>query len=190
MLIGLTGGIGAGKSVVARILRLKGYPVYDCDIRARELMAQSEHILSSLLERFGEDCITDAGLPDRIYLAKMVFGNDDHRRWLNALVHEEVRRDLRRWVKGKDVSFVESAILRSSHLDRICGRIWVVTAPEDVRIARAMARDGAEEEKIRLRIRAQHGEFEFDNQFLSEIVNDGSLSLLNQIDKELENIKI
>lgn len=190
MLIGLTGGIGAGKSVVARILRLKGYPVYDCDIRARELMAESEYIQTSLAERFGETCIADDGTPDRSYLAQIVFSDDAHRQWLNALVHGEVRRDLKRWMEGKDICFVESAILRTSYLDRICDSIWLVTAPECVRIARAKERDHADDESIMRRIRAQRDEFEFEASDIVEIANDGRESLLAQIDNELKNIKI
>ena len=76
-LIGITGGIGAGKSVVSRMLRLKGYPVYDCDSRAKVLMEESAYILTSLKSRLGEECVLESGELNRAQIAERVFSCEE-----------------------------------------------------------------------------------------------------------------
>lgn len=185
--IGITGGIGAGKSVVSRILRLKGYPVYDCDSEARSLMESSEEILAALQGRFGEECILECGGLNRGYIASRVFNDAEELTWLNTLVHGAVREDVRDWVEahasaGKEILFVESAILYSSGLDKMCDRIWLVTAPEELRLERAMQRGGASEEDLRRRIESQRMEFDaLPAGKVSEIENSCA-SLLDRVE--------
>lgn len=183
-LIGITGGIGTGKSVVSRILRLKGFPVYDCDSRARMLMEESVEIIASLKCRYGSECILPEGKLNRSLIASKVFAVEEERLWLNSLVHTEVRRDLECWKKcsRSEISFVESAIMVSSHLDRMCDEIWLVQAPDDLRIERALGRGGISRDNLMLRIESQR--FEFDllpKDKIRSINNDGSESLLSQI---------
>ena len=187
MLIGITGGIGAGKSVVSRILRLKGYPVYDCDSRAKWLMENSPAIYEPLIERYGSEVMTSCGL-NRTMLAEKVFSIEEERLWLNALVHGAVRDDLWIWCDrlGRGIDFVESAIMVSSGLDKMCDRIWLVEAPLELRKQRAMNRGGVTEENLEMRIRSQR--FEFDRlpaDKVERIENDDSSSLLMQIDELL-----
>lgn len=188
--IGITGGIGAGKSVVSRILRLKGYPVYDCDSEARSLMESSEEILAALQGRFGEECILECGGLNRGYIASRVFNDAEELTWLNALVHGAVREDVRDWVEaqasaGNEKLFVESAILYTSGLDKMCGRIWLVTAPEELRLERAMQRGGASEEDLRRRIESQRMEFDsLPAGKVSEIENSCA-SLLDRVEELL-----
>lgn len=186
-LIGITGGIGAGKSVVSRIFRLKGYPVYDCDSRAKILMEESEMILSSLLEHFGEECFMDNGRINRQALARLVFESEEKRRWLNALVHAEVRRDLTLWAENEwkrhDVIFVESAIMVSSGLVGMCQRILLVEASEETRIQRALQRGGIDMENLMLRIEAQRKEFDSLPAGKTIIINnDKESSLLTRLE--------
>lgn len=188
MLIGITGGIGAGKSVVSRILRLKGYQVYDCDSRAKWLMENSPAIFDPLIERYGPEVMSLCGL-NRTMLAERVFAIEEERLWLNALVHGAVRDDLLNWCDGLEtgIGFVESAIMVSSKLDKICDWIWLVDAPLELRKARAMSRGGVTEENLELRIRSQR--FEFDGlppDKVERIENDDSSSLLVQIERLLE----
>ncbi len=183
-LIGITGGIGTGKSVVSRILRLKSFPVYDCDSRARMLMEDSERILESLRCRYGSECILPDGKLNRTLIAYKVFTAEEERLWLNSLVHAEVRKDLEMWAKSSPagICFVESAIMVSSHLDRMCDEIWLVEAPAELRIERALKRGGISRENLMLRMESQR--FEFDmlpEEKVKRISNDGSLSLLSQI---------
>lgn len=192
--IGITGGIGAGKSVVSRILRLKGYPVYDCDSEARSLMESSEEILAALQGRFGEECILECGGLNRGYIASRVFNDAEELTWLNALVHGAVREDVRDWVEahasaGKEILFVESAILYTSGLDKMCDRIWLVTAPEELRLERAMQRGGASEEDLRRRIESQRMEFDsLPARKVSEIENSCA-SLLDRVEELLATQK-
>lgn len=188
MLIGLTGGIGAGKSVVSRILRLKGYDVYDCDSRAKWLMENSMSIFEPLIRRYGPGVMTSCGL-NRAMIAEKVFAVEEERLWLNALVHGAVRDDLKEWHEGldKEFSFVESAIMVSSGLDKICERIWLVDAPLELRKERAMRRGGVTEENLELRIRSQRSEFNgLPADKVERIDNYDSSSLLRQIEQLLE----
>ena len=190
-LIGLTGGIGAGKSVVARVLRLKGYEVYDCDLRARAIMEESAEIRDELINKFGESCYRSDASLDRTFLAQRIFSFREERIWLNTLVHEAVRIDIVEWSRDVDAElrFVESAILHTSGLDRICRRIWLVTAPEDVRFVRALERGGIDPENLRARMKSQ--EMEFDELPLSKvdrIDNFGMKPVVNRINRLLSVI--
>lgn len=192
ILIGITGGIGAGKSVVSRILRLQNYPVYDCDSRARVLMEESEEILIALKARFGNECVLADGGLDRGLIASRVFSDDEERLWLNSLVHAEVRRDIGLWRNGSyaGICFVESAIMFSSGLDRMCDEIWLVDAPEATRVERAMNRGGITKENLLRRIEAQHSEFDLLPQNkVRRILNDETSSLLEQIKQLITNIQ-
>ncbi|MDE7116395.1 MAG: dephospho-CoA kinase [Muribaculaceae bacterium] len=188
-LVGITGGIGAGKSVVSRILRLKGYRVYDCDSRAKELMTGSEEIIAALRERFGESCVLADGSLDRKLISSRVFSVEEERIWLNRLVHAAVRKDLDIWRKtGKDtLCFVESAIIATSGLDRMCDSIWLVESPEKLRIRRALGRGGITEKDLMQRIRTQQSEFDMlPPDKTKRISNSGDSSLIEQIDILLE----
>lgn len=162
-MIGITGGIGSGKSVVSRVLRLKGYSVYDCDLEAKRIMDTSADVLTALNARFGDEVCPPEGPISRPALASRVFSDESHRLWLNTLVHRLVRVDLLQWKEkmeksGNNPCFVESAIMASSGLASLCDEVWIVTAPDNVRLRRAMARDHSSEEKIRTRIEAQMSE--------------------------------
>lgn len=162
-MIGICGGIGSGKSVVSRVLRLRGEAVYDCDLEAKRIMDCSEEVLRALNGRYGDDICPVGGPICRPELAKRVFGSDEERIWLNALVHRLVREDVARWhaarmAEGRERCFVESAILATSGLAAMCGEIWVVSASDEVRVARIERRDSLSEDAIRARIRSQREE--------------------------------
>lgn len=187
-LIGVTGGIGAGKSVVSRILRLKGFPVYDCDSRAKDLMDSSEEILKAIALHFGEEVIKNDGSLDRVLIASLVFSLDDERLWLNKLVHGAVREDLMMWKSECDAElcFVESAIMISSGLDLLCDKIWVIEAPVELRKDRALKRGGVTEENLDLRIKAQRMEIDaLPSEKVECIENSEESSLLLQIERLL-----
>ena len=110
--IGITGGIGSGKSTVCRMLCEYGIAVYDSDSRAKQLMNESTELRQQLIEAFGEECYTDGEL-NRGYLASKVFGNAEALARLNAIVHPAVRADFRTWAEQQSGAYVilESAIL-------------------------------------------------------------------------------
>lgn len=182
-LIAITGGIGSGKSVVSRILKVMGYAVYDTDTQARRLMNQSADVKARLVACFGPEIYHNYdGLLNAHRLSQIVFGNDEALSCLNGIVHPAVRRDLRQWA-GRCQSryaFVETALLYESRLCDIVDSIWKVTAPLTTRVQRVMARNGLTEAEVLARIEAQTAEDRV-NEKTHIIVNDGIEALLPQV---------
>lgn len=185
-LILISGGIGAGKSVVCKVLSAMGYPVYDCDTQAKRLMDSSEELcrkIACALEDFSSEPILDAnGKLRRDVLASVVFGNVRALKILNSIVHPAVIEHLLNWrEKQSGICFVESAIPAESGLRDIVDEEWTVEAPEELRIKRVGERNGLSEEKIKQRILAQQSEwlsFHPRNRFIH---NDGRHSVILQI---------
>lgn len=156
MIVGLTGGIGSGKSYLAQALAQRGFAVYDCDREAKRIIAESQDLQAAIIDLLGEEAFVE-GKYNTAYVAKRVFADPELLKKLNAIIHPEVAKD----ILAKKPDFVESAILFESGLDRLCDKIVIVTAPEETRIARTIARDYQEAatpeniNKVRARIRAQ-----------------------------------
>lgn len=177
--IGITGGIGSGKSVVSHLLRVMGYPVYDTDSEARRLMTSQPELMARLSEAFGADIYADGRL-NRPLLASRTFGNPGQVARLNAIVHPAVRHDFDRWARERSeaVGFVESAILYESQFDRLVDEVWLVTAPEALRIERVQQRSGLSADEVRRRMAAQMSDEERSRRATHIICNDGSESLV------------
>lgn len=162
MLVALTGGIGSGKSTIARELRARGYAVYDTDTEAKHLIVSNPVVRSQVEYLLGSDVFDGDTYLTRL-VAKQIFHHPDLRLRLNAIVHPAVAFHLRHWAQeqGERPCFVESAILFESGLDALCDRIVVVDAPEEIRIRRVLMRDyrgdssPANIAQIRQRIAAQ-----------------------------------
>lgn len=188
-IIGLTGGIGVGKSFVSRILRLMGYKVYDCDYEAKRLMVAEIDVRNKLISRFGHECYMEDGTLNRTYLASIIFGNKEELKWMNSLIHSAVKKDLQARIEQEaSIFFVESAILFSSGVSNLCDEVWVIDAPKELRIKRALGRGGVRED-IERRILIQ--EVEEKNTWSKpsvRILNDGATPLLPQIYEELEKL--
>lgn len=181
--IAIIGGIGSGKSVVSQILRVMGFPVYDCDAEAKRLMDNSQKIKSRIVDAFGEESLLNGQL-NRPYLATMVFGYPENLKKLNGIVHPEVHADFEQWVAECNAGavFVETAILIESGMDAFVDEIWLVDAPEDIRVARVVKRNGLPVEQVQARIRSQKIIAE-TRLPLFRIDNSGKVSLLPQIDE-------
>ena len=187
MIVGITGGIGSGKSTIARELARRGYTVYDCDQEAKRIIAENADVQQEIIELLGEEAFIKVQ-SDKVqstkyntqYVAKRVFEDSHLLAALNAIVHPAVGLDI---MKRKP-DFVESAILYESGLDILCDRIIVVDAPEEIRIARTIARDYAGDaspaniNRIRARISAQA-----DHKGDLHISNDGKKSIADLADK-------
>ena len=191
-LVALTGGIGSGKSVVARMLQVMGYQVYDCDSRAKQLMIDDETVREQLIAEFGTETYLADGTLNRQHLSAVAFGNDEARARLNAIVHPATAYDIRRWAAdlsahGANVAFVETAILRTSGLDRMVDDVWHVTAPADVRIQRVMVRSGLSKQQVRDRMEAQQAE-EAVAPGEQVIVNENVTALLPQVSRLLSQM--
>jgi dephospho-CoA kinase len=154
--VGLTGGIGSGKTVVARIFQLLGVPVYFADDAARELYHRNEDLKASIIHHFGEESYIDGKL-DRPRLARIVFGDAQKLQLLNSLVHPLTIEDARQWMEQQQAPYLikEAALLFESgsadDLDLVIG----VSAPVEVRIRRVMERDGVGREEVLQRINRQ-----------------------------------
>ncbi|MDE6084029.1 MAG: dephospho-CoA kinase [Muribaculaceae bacterium] len=189
MLIGIAGGIGSGKSVVSRILRLKGFRVYDCDTRAKQLMTESESLRKEIVRIAGDEAYSADGSLNRKFLSECLFSNQEVRRDINLVVHRAVRDDVESFAAATEEDapvFVESAIMAESGLAESCDAIWLVTAPETVRIDRVMKRNGLSHQEILNRIEAQKKETEKlmgCGKRIVMIENDDNSSLLSQLAK-------
>ena len=156
MKVGITGGIGSGKSTVCRLFAQKGIAVYDSDAAAKRLMQEDGALRRQLAGRFGEGTFRD-GVLDRAYLAGIVFADPQALADLNALVHPVVMRDFDAWAARQEGSYVilESAILFEAGLEGCVDKTVAVLAPRELRIERTCRRDGRTPGEVRLRIAAQ-----------------------------------
>lgn len=185
-LIAITGGIGAGKSVVSHILRVMGYEVYDTDFEAKRLMDNDDGIKRRLREEISPASVDSDGTINRRHISSIVFADNKKLSKLNSIVHGAVREDIVHWrslPRQHNIIFIETAILYQSGLDRLVDSVWDVIAPEDVRIERVMARNNCSSEEVSARISAQNFNPEVLHSDIHTMVNDGITPLLPQIIK-------
>lgn len=189
-IIGVTGGIGSGKSVVSRLLRLMGVPVYDCDREAKRLMCESVVIREALVGAVGAEVYDASGQLDRAYLASYMFGNPERVSLVNGIVHPVVRADFKEWAQqsGKAVVAVESAILFEAKMDADVDAVCLVHAPEATRVQRAILRDGASEKAVRNRMQSQLSEQAYMERADVIIYNDDAHSLIGQVSSLLDSL--
>jgi dephospho-CoA kinase len=159
--IGLTGGIGSGKTTVAKIFLALGIPVYFADDAAKRLMSADAELKKLIIQHFGEAAYQQ-GQPNRKFLAGIVFNDPKKLELLNSLVHPATIQDAERWIQQQTSPYIikEAALLFESGADKHLDHIIGVYAPEDLRIKRVMERDGLSSEEIRKRIRRQMNEDE------------------------------
>jgi len=184
MKIGITGGIGSGKSYVCRLLEAHGLTVYDCDSAAKRLMRSSAEVVSQLKNLIGDDAYTDSGELNKAVVAQFLLASEANAKAIDNIVHPAVFRDFEE--SGQE--WIESAILYESGADRLVDHVVVVTAPEEVRIDRVMKRDGITNEKARQWLARQWPQEKVKALADFEIVNDGIQPLNPQIDDLLSHI--
>ena len=151
-LIGLTGGIGAGKSTVSDYLKQKGYPVLDADLVAREIVEPGTETLSELSRTFGEEILNPDRSLDRGALAKIAFSDPENKKKLDQIMHGKVIEILLSRAKAmteEPVVFIDVPLLFETGMDRYMDQVLLVDADEDVRIQRVMERDGSSMEDVR-----------------------------------------
>ncbi len=142
--IGLTGGIGSGKSTVAKFIGEMGFPVYSSDGRAKEIVNEDELLKKEIIDLLGEKAYDENGLYDRKYVGEIVFNNEDLLLKLNGMIHPAVKLDFEKWVEMQTTEFVfkETALLFELKLNEGCFKSILVTADDNCRIKRVMDRDG------------------------------------------------
>lgn len=158
--LGITGGIGSGKSYVAHLLEEKGFPLYDTDREAKRLTLTHPRIREALSTLLGQEVYQADGTLNKPMLASYLFSSPEHAERINGIIHPCVYEDFQAWAHrqeeaGAKVVMMESAILFESGFQKAVDYVVMVYAPLELRIKRAMQRDSASEVQIRVRISAQ-----------------------------------
>lgn len=190
--LGITGGIGSGKSVVSHLLKIMGVPVYLTDDEAKRLTNEDIEIHRQLTNLVGDDVYLPNGMLNRPRLASYLFAEESHALKINSIIHPRVKNDFRQWAQEHNqtpVIAVESAILIEAGFTETVDKIIMVYAPMQLRLQRAMLRDHASEEQIRKRILRQMDEEEKCKMAHTVIINDGATPLLPQIEDLLQNLQ-
>ena len=181
--IGITGGIGSGKSVVSRLLEVMGIPVYISDVETKQLMMTDTCIRSELTSLLGKEAYAGGAL-NKPLLASYLFGSPGHDRQINGIIHPRVKEDFRQWLRRRatcSMACIESAILIEAGFAGEVDVVVMVYAPEEIRVQRAMKRDASSRELIEKRIRSQMSDEEKRGQADFVIVNDGETPLIPQV---------
>ena len=158
-LIGITGGIGSGKSTIAKVFMSMSYPVYNSDTRAKELINSNEELINSIKLSFGDDLYNSQGL-DRKKMASIVFNNPEKLELLNSIIHPAVGKDFEKWIDSQNTSFIlkEAAILFETGIYKSLHKIILVSAPQETRIERVIKRDNTNQEEVLSRMNNQWSE--------------------------------
>ena len=181
--IGITGGIGSGKSVVSQLLEVMGIPVYIADVESKRLTNTDPYIKKELSSLLGEKVFAGGAL-NKPLLASYLFGHPDHARQINGIIHPRVKEDFRKWVEKRalfPIVGMETAILIESGFTGEVDVIVMVYAPLEIRIQRAICRDNSSRELIVKRIESQMSDEEKRKQADFVIVNDDDMPLIPQV---------
>lgn len=183
--VGITGGIGAGKSLVSRIFKSLGIPVYDADSRAKFVMTTDGILVAQIKKEFGELSFAADGSLNRSYLSSVVFNNPERLSVLNSLVHPRVAEDYRNWVSTHDdypYVIKEAALLYESGSFKTLDKVILVSVPTDLRVQRVLKRDaGRSEDEIRNIIAKQLPEEEKLKKADAVIWNDETKLVIPQV---------
>ncbi|MCI9596308.1 MAG: dephospho-CoA kinase [Firmicutes bacterium] len=189
--IGLTGGIGAGKSTVSAYLQTKGFVIIDADQIARQVTAPGSPLLAELGREFGTDILTEEGGLDRKTLAAIVFADVEKRKKLDSLTHGRIIQRIQEQMETYEATgihrgiIIDAPLLFETGLNEKCQKTWLVTAKQDIRITRVCARDGMTAAEVAARIRNQMDDEEKKKRADRIIDNSGTIEELKQQIQEL-----
>lgn len=181
--IGITGGIGSGKSVVSRLLRVMGYPVYDSDSEAKKLLNTSPSLKAQIIDLLGEQAYLHHQY-NRQWIGQQVFGNQDLLQELNQLIHPAVAAHFQKWQENQQAHLVfkESALLLTPKHRHQLDALLVVMAPKQVRVERVLSRDGFRSQEQIHKIMALQPNWEMEVRASDYLIqNDGTLFLIDQV---------
>jgi dephospho-CoA kinase len=156
MIVGLTGGIGSGKTTVSKVFRELGIPVYDSDLEAKQLMISSQKVKKSIIALLGKKAYQGKRL-NKTYISNKIFTNETLLKKINAIVHPAVKNDFLTWMKKQDSPYViqETALIFENMSQDFYDKVILVTAPKDVRVRRVMKRDDSFKQDVLARIENQ-----------------------------------
>lgn len=180
--VGLTGGIGSGKTTVAKIFETLGIPVYDADIEAKRLMNSDPQIREGIIDAFGKESY-EGTVPNRSFLIAHVLSDEKKLTRLNAIVHPVTIADAERWMKEQTTPYAlkEAAIIFETGSEKYLDFVIGVTAPQELRVERIMQRDGRSEGEIKQLMSRQMDEQEKMKRCDFVIYNDGEKMLIPQV---------
>ncbi|MDO4780577.1 MAG: dephospho-CoA kinase [Bacteroides sp.] len=183
LVLGITGGIGSGKSVVSRLMKVMGISIYDSDSEAKKVMKNSHTIREKLISLVGKEVVKDGEINKEV-LTKYIFSNTENTKKVNAIIHPEVISHFKSWIEKnnhKHIIAVESALLFESDLHLMTDKSVVITTPLETRIKRAMQRDNSSREQVTERIKAQSSDDEKLSKADFHIINDDCTPLTKQV---------
>ncbi len=188
MIIGLTGGIGSGKSTVSEQFAELGIDIVDADIVAREVVAKGTTALASIVEKFGEEILLPSGELNRAKLREYVFTNDSNKTWLNQLLHPAIRKEMTRQLEQAQSPYVllVAPLLFENNLQSMVARVLVIDVSKDVQIERTVARDNSSPDVIKSIINSQ-----IDRQERLKLANDvidNSSTDKNELVKKIKSL--
>lgn len=185
-IIGITGGIGSGKSTVAKIIAGMGFPVYNSDTKAKELVHTNTALKTQIIELLGSEAYDAQGQYNRAWVAEQVFNQPSKLQHLNTLIHPAVKEDYENWLQTQTTALVfkETALLFELNLDQYCDLSLLVTADQSIRIKRVMDRDQKTYREVEAIIAQQMPEPEKINRADFIIYNNGNLEELKLATQE------
>ncbi|MEH6551370.1 MAG: dephospho-CoA kinase [Pseudomonadales bacterium] len=180
-IVGVTGGIGSGKSAITDLLEKKGITIVDADVIARQVVEPDSQALLQIEKRFGSDILTADGNLDRAALRKIIFADTDAKQWLEQLLHPLIGAETFRQLETADGPYVVfvSPLLVESGQDAICDRVLVIDVPEALQISRTCERDNNDPEQIKAIIASQASRQQRLEKADDRIDNSGDLATLN-----------
>lgn len=188
--LGITGGIGSGKSMVSHLLEIMGIPVYIADIEAKRLTATDSEIRSELIALLGEEVYLNGEL-NKPFLANYLFSAPEHAQKVNSIIHPRVKEDFRQWAEANaslPIIAMEAAILIEAGFVNDVDYIVMVYAPLELRIERATKRDNSSREAIIRRIESQMSDEEKKARAHYTIINDNTESIIRQVEGLLNTL--
>lgn len=189
--IGITGGIGSGKTIVCEVFKLLGIPVFQADLVAGKLINSDTEIKDFLIGQYGKDIYNTDRTINREKLAGIIFNNNSEMEKVNKVVHPAVRNEYMNWLKNQKTKYIihEAAILFESGFYKMMDFTILVTAPEEMRIERVMKRNGLTRENVISRIAKQWPDSEKRKLATFELINDNKSLLIPhiiEIDKKIK----
>lgn len=190
--VGITGGIGSGKSTAARMFSVLGIPIYDADSRAKYLMSYDENVKNEIIDLFGADAYIDNNVLNRQHIASIAFKNKKILAQLNAIVHPAVDKDYNTWVNEHSqfpILLKEAALLIEAESYKKLDKLIVIIAPLEIRMNRVVQRDHTQKSRVEDRIKNQMTDEERLPFADFVIINDGQKKLSTQVWKIYQELK-
>ena len=187
-IIGITGGIGSGKSAVSKLIEEMGYPVFYADSESKKILASHPFAISEIIKVLGNNSYFPNGEPNKTFIADKIFNNDELLNSINKILHPLVKTAFDEFVKAHTASelvFHEAALIYQAGFDKFMDSIIFVSCSESIRVQRVLQRDNLTEVEIRKRIKAQGDWLEFEKKSTFVIKNEGTIS---ELESEVKNV--